>query len=80
MPSTYTARLKLERQASGENSGNWGNLVNYVMNRVDCSVKGYQAANVPVWIYHIRTTEIRTHVSLLALAGLVQRRRALRAA
>lgn len=46
MPSTYTARLKLERQASGENSGNWGNLVNYVMNRVDCSVKGYQAANV----------------------------------
>ena len=46
MPSTYTARLKLERQASGENSGNWGNLVNYVMNRVDCSVKGYQAADV----------------------------------
>jgi len=46
MASTYTARLKLERQASGENSGNWGNLVNYVMNRVDCSVKGYQAANV----------------------------------
>jgi hypothetical protein len=46
MSSTYTARLKLERQASGENSGNWGNLVNYVFNRVDCSVKGYQAANV----------------------------------
>jgi hypothetical protein len=46
MASTYTARLKLERQTSGENSGNWGNLVNYVMNRVDCSVKGYQAANV----------------------------------
>ena len=46
MASTYTARLKLERQASGENSGNWGNLVNYVMNRVDCSVKGYQAADV----------------------------------
>mgnify|MGYP003112570570 CR=1 FL=1 len=46
MSSTYTARLKLERQASGENSGNWGNLVNYVFNRVDASVKGYQAANV----------------------------------
>jgi len=46
MSSTYTARLKLERQGSGENSGNWGNLVNYVFNRVDCSVKGYQAANV----------------------------------
>ena len=46
MASSYTARLKLERQTSGENSGNWGNLVNYVFNRVDCSVKGYQAANV----------------------------------
>jgi hypothetical protein len=46
MASTYTSRLKLERQASGENSGNWGNLVNYVFNRVDSSVKGYQAVSV----------------------------------
>ena len=46
MPSSFTSRLKLERQASGENSGNWGNLVNYVFNRVDASVKGYQAVNV----------------------------------
>tara|TARA_E500000305_G_scaffold10345_1_gene7033 strand:+ start:2550 stop:4427 length:1878 start_codon:yes stop_codon:yes gene_type:complete len=46
MTSSFTSRLKLERQASGENSGNWGNLVNYVLNRVDASVKGYQAVNV----------------------------------
>ena len=46
MPSTFTSRLKIERQASGENSGNWGNLVNYVFNRVDSSVKGYQAVSV----------------------------------
>jgi len=46
MPSSFTSRLKLERQASGENSGTWGNLVNYVLNRVDASVSGYQA--VPV--------------------------------
>ena len=45
MPSSFTSRLKLERQASGENAGNWGNLVNYVFNRVDASVKGYQAVN-----------------------------------
>ena len=31
MPSSFTSRLKLERQASGENSGTWGNLVNYVL-------------------------------------------------
>tara|TARA_E500000318_G_scaffold90127_1_gene87869 strand:+ start:140 stop:1165 length:1026 start_codon:yes stop_codon:yes gene_type:complete len=46
MPSSFTSRLKLERQASGENSGTWGNLVNYVFNRVDSSVKGYQNVNV----------------------------------
>ena len=46
MPSSFTSRLKLERQASGENSGTWGNLVNYVFNRVDASVKGFQNVNV----------------------------------
>jgi len=46
MPSSFTSRLKLERQASGENSGNWGNLVNYVFNRIDSSVKGYQSVDV----------------------------------
>lgn len=46
MTSTFTSRLKLEKQGSGENSGNWGNLVNYVFNRVDSSVKGYQAVSV----------------------------------
>jgi len=46
MPSTFTSRLKLERQASGENSGTWGNLVNYVFNRIDSSTKGYQSIDV----------------------------------
>ena len=46
MASTFTSRLKIERQASGENSGNWGNLVNYVFNRLDSSIRGYQAVSV----------------------------------
>jgi len=46
MASTFTSRLKLERQASGENSGNWGNLTNFVFNRIDSSVRGYQAVSV----------------------------------
>jgi hypothetical protein len=46
MASTYTSRLKLERQASGENSGNWGNLVNYVLNRIDSTVRGYTSVDV----------------------------------
>ncbi len=46
MASTFTSRLKIERQASGENSGNWGNLTNYVFNRLDSSIRGYQAVSV----------------------------------
>ena len=46
MASTYTTRLKLERQASGENSGNWGNLTNFVLNRIDSTVRGYKAVSV----------------------------------
>ena len=46
MASTYTTRLKLERQGSGENSGNWGNLVNFILNRIDSSVRGYKAVSV----------------------------------
>jgi len=46
MTSTYTSRLKLERQATGQNSGNWGNLVNYVLNRIDSTVRGYVAVSV----------------------------------
>ena len=44
--SAYTTRLKLEKQVSGENSGNWGNLVNYVFNRIDSTVRGYVALSV----------------------------------
>jgi hypothetical protein len=44
--SAYTTRLKLEKQVSGENSGNWGNLVNYVFNRIDSTVRGYVAVDV----------------------------------
>ena len=46
MPSSYTSRLKLERQTSGENSGTWGDLVNYTFNRLDASVDGWANVNV----------------------------------
>tara|TARA_R100000963_G_C4581039_1_gene61996 strand:+ start:18 stop:626 length:609 start_codon:yes stop_codon:yes gene_type:complete len=46
MPSSFTARLKLERQADGENSGNWGNLVNYTFNRLDAGTRGWANVNV----------------------------------
>ena len=63
MPSTFTSRLKIERQASGENSGNWGNLVNYVFNRLDSSIRGYQAVSVD------STTDDQVHNAILEFTG-----------
>jgi hypothetical protein len=41
MPSTYTSSLRLTLQATGENSGSWGNIVNSgVTSLVDSSVAG----------------------------------------
>ena len=46
MASSYTSRLKLERQTSGENSGTWGDLVNYTFNRLDAGIDGWANVNV----------------------------------
>ena len=70
MPSSFTSRLKLERQASGENSGTWGNLVNYVFNRVDASVSGYQAVPVGGSANVTLTSNNSTSNSKVALAGI----------
>lgn len=41
MPSTYTNSLRLTLQATGENSGTWGNLVNTgVTDLIDSSIAG----------------------------------------
>lgn len=41
MPSTYTGSLRLTLQATGENSGTWGNLVNTgVTDLIDASIAG----------------------------------------
>ena len=41
MPSTYTPSLRLTLQATGENSGTWGNLVNTgVTGLIDTSIAG----------------------------------------
>ena len=44
--SAFTSRLKLEKQVSGENSGTWGDLVNYTFNRLDAGIDGWANVNV----------------------------------
>jgi hypothetical protein len=41
MASTFSSSLNLELQASGENSGNWGNITNSNLQKVESAIKGY---------------------------------------
>lgn len=41
MPSTYSDRLRLELQATGENSGTWGTKANTVFSLIDEAIAGY---------------------------------------
>ena len=41
MASTYSSTLNLELQASGENSGKWGDITNNNLQKVESAIKGY---------------------------------------
>lgn len=41
MPSTYSPRLRLELQATGENRSTWGTKANNVFRRIEDSIAGY---------------------------------------
>ena len=46
MPSTYTASLALEKQATGEASGTWGTALNTVLDNIDTAIAGYLSKSV----------------------------------
>ena len=47
MTSTYTTRVRLEKQGSGENPNSWGTILNQnVINLVDEAVAGYTVVSV----------------------------------
>ena len=41
MASSYSSALNLELQATGENSGTWGNITNNNLQKVESAIKGY---------------------------------------
>jgi len=46
MASTFSSTLNLELQASGENSGNWGNITNNNLQKLESAAKGYVSVAV----------------------------------
>jgi len=47
MPSTYTVNLGLEKVASGEKAGEWGNSLNTSLDSIDTAVNGAVDINLP---------------------------------
>lgn len=43
MPSTYTDKLRLEKQADGENENTWGQIINRVLDLIEQSIAGIQS-------------------------------------
>ena len=46
MASTFTTRLRLEKQATGENANTWGDKTNTNLNLVQQAIAGFQAIDV----------------------------------
>lgn len=43
MPSTYSSRLRLEKQATGENDNTWGDLFDTLVDMIDAAIAGRAA-------------------------------------
>lgn len=46
MASTYSSRLNLELQSTGENSGTWGTITNNNLQKMEAAIKGYVAVAI----------------------------------
>ena len=57
MASTYSSSLNLELQATGENSGTWGNITNNNLQKVESAVKGYVSVAVASTTDTLATTD-----------------------
>ncbi len=70
MPSTYSSRLRLELQATGENRITWGNKANNVFSRIEDAIAGYAAitmtdANRTLTTANGNSDEARNQIILL---------------
>ena len=73
MASSYTSRIRLEKQADGENPNSWGLIMNQnVIDRVDEAVAGYTVVSVSSVAVSLTTNEGSTDEArnaTLELAG-----------
>tara|TARA_R100000654_G_scaffold22671_2_gene44934 strand:- start:2114 stop:3115 length:1002 start_codon:yes stop_codon:yes gene_type:complete len=57
MASSFSSSLNLELQATGENSGTWGNITNNNLQKVESAIKGYVSIAVASTTDTLATTD-----------------------
>jgi hypothetical protein len=73
MPSTYSASLRFELQASGENLNAWGTRLNTALSRVDKAIAGRSAivlAGVAYTLSTSNTLDDESRSAILDLSGV----------
>jgi len=73
MASTYTTRLRLEKQGTGENANTWGDKTNDTFDLIDESIYGYAAKSVAgssdVTLTNSNATSDESRQSVLEFTG-----------
>lgn len=73
MTSTYTTRLRLEKQGDGENPNSWGTILNTnVIDLIDQAVAGYikvSVSSVPVVLSNLNGQSDESRNAILEVAG-----------
>ena len=73
MASTYTTRLRLEKQGTGENANTWGDKTNDTFDLIDEAMYGYAAKSVAgssnVTLTNSNATSDESRQSVLEFTG-----------
>lgn len=72
MSSTYTSSLRLEIQADGENSNDWGDRANSVFQQIEQAVAGYTSitlSGATVTLTALNATTDQSRPAFLELVG-----------
>jgi len=74
MPSSYSSRLRLEKQATGENTDNWGVLLNTLIDLIDSSIAGMATVAVTGGAYSLtanNSTADESRMAILKFTGVL---------
>jgi hypothetical protein len=71
MPSSFSSNLRVEKQATGENTGTWGTLANQIFDLFDDAIAGVQDITMTDATYTLSTVEGADDESRAAVINVI---------